>query len=50
MVNLSITEKMEIVLSVGQILAENGATANKIINNVKRVAVSMQIMIKKILI
>ena len=43
MVNLSITEKMEIVLSVGQILAENGATANKIINNVKRVAVSMQI-------
>ena len=34
---------MEIVLSVGQILAENGATANKIINNVKRVAVSMQI-------
>lgn len=43
MINLDIKAKMELILSVGQILAENGATADKIINNVKRVAACMQI-------
>ena len=43
MVNLDIKAKMELILSVGQILAQNGATADKIINNVKRVVACMQI-------
>lgn len=43
MVNLDIKEKMDLILTVGQILAENGATADKIIKSVKRVAACMQI-------
>ena len=43
MVNLDIKEKMKFVLNVGQILAENGATAIKIMNNVKRVVMALEI-------
>lgn len=43
MVNLSVQEKMKFVLRVGQILAENGATADKIMHNVNRAAAFTQI-------
>ena len=43
MVNLDIKQKMEIILTVGQILAENGAVIGKIIADTKRVAAIMKI-------
>ena len=43
MPNLDLKQKMEIILTVGQILAENGATTDRIIRNSKRVAEFMQI-------
>ncbi len=43
MVNLDIKGKMKFILNVGQILGENGATADKIINNVKRTAKALEI-------
>ena len=43
MVNLDIKKKMALILSVGQILAENGAATDKIISNTKRVATLMKI-------
>ena len=38
-----INQKMELILTVGQILAENGATTDRIIRNSQRVAAFMQI-------
>ena len=43
MVNLDIKKKMALILSVGQILAENGAATDKIISDTKRVATLMKI-------
>lgn len=43
MVNLNIKQKMELILTVGQILAENGAVIDKIITDTKRVAAIMKI-------
>ena len=43
MVNLDLQQKMELILTVGQILAENGATADTILTNTKRVAAMMKI-------
>lgn len=43
MTSLDIQQKMEFILNVGQILAEHGATSDKIIASAKRVAVFMQI-------
>ncbi len=38
-----INQKMELILTVGQILAENGATTDRIVRNSQRVAAFMQI-------
>ena len=38
-----ITQKMELILTVGQILSESGATADRIVRNSQRVAAFMQI-------
>ena len=43
MSNLDLKEKMEFILTVGQILAENGATTDRIIRNSKRLAAFMKI-------
>ena len=41
--NLNLKQKMEIILTVGKILAENGATTDRIIRNSKRLAAFMKI-------
>ena len=41
--NLDLKQKMEIILNVGKILAENGATTDRIIRNSKRLAAFMKI-------
>lgn len=43
MINLSIKEKMAFILSVGQILAEHGATTDKIIGSTQKVAAYMNV-------
>ena len=43
MTNLDLKQKMEIILTVSKILAENGATTDRIIRNAKRLAAFMKI-------
>lgn len=41
--NFNLKQKMEIILTVGQVLAENGASTDRVIRSSKRVAEFMKI-------